>query len=149
MSRPSLKCGILPCLVFAVTCVATALAKDLSVTAPGHYRTGPAATHFTAPSRDETQARVRELPSAVMLHEDRRRAITEMAPDRRLSESCRAGKLRQYRNRQFAVRLAGYLHGAAVGGHWSLIDPEGQATPGQIYAFRRPNSGRCEIYRID
>jgi hypothetical protein len=137
-------CGICWVALFAHV----AMADGLSVTAPRHFRAGPS-DHPTAPQRDARQASPRELPSSVLLHEDRDRRITAMKPDRRLSTACRAGLLRQYRDRQFVVQLGGYVHGAAFGGHWSLIDPEGQATPGQIYAFRRPNSGLCEIYRVD
>jgi hypothetical protein len=30
-----------------------------------------------------------------------------------------------------------------------LVDFNGAAAPGQIYAFRHQNSGRCEVYRIE
>ena len=136
-------CGICWVALFAHV----AMADGLTVTAPRHFQTGPA-DHTTSLPRDARQASPRELPSSVLLDEDRDSRITAMKSDRRLSAACRAGLLRQYRDRQFVVQLGGYAHGAAFGGHWSLIDPEGQATPGQIYAFRRPNSGLCEIYRI-
>lgn len=140
-------CGLW--LVVLVVDVAAATAESLTVTAPRHFQAGPTRQTLVSPQRETRQLSPRELPSSVLLNRDRDRRITDMTPDRRLSAACRAGSLQQYRDRQFIVQLAGYTHGAAFGGHWSLVDPEGQATPGQIYAFHRPNSGLCEIYRID
>ena len=144
--RLKLACGL--CLVVLVVDIAAAIAESLTVTAPRHFRGGPTHQTLVAPQHTERQLSPRELPSSVLLYKDQDRRITDMTPDRRLSVACRAGSLRQYRDRQFVVQLAGYAPGAAFGGHWSLVDPERRATPGQIYAFRRPNSGLCEIYRI-
>ena len=149
MLRPYLGQALGLSLGVLIVALQTAVAEDLTTTSPRHFRSGVSQAPAPWSPKIEEQVTIRELPTSVMLHEDAHRGVGDMDLDRRLSAQCRAGRLRQYRDRQFVVRLAGYIHGAAIGGHWSLIDTRGQATPGQIYAFRHPGSGRCEIYRIN
>lgn len=66
--------------------------------------------------------------------------------DRGLTRLCRAGRFRQQRSYLYVVRLAGYTHGAVIGGEWGLYDPERLAVPGLIYALRYQDTGRCEVY---
>ena len=123
--------------------------EGLATTSPQHYREGPQPSLLPFPVKRMRQLRTRELPSSIVLYREPDRRISEMRRDPLLSDQCRAGVLHQYRDRQFIVHLGGYSYGAGVGGHWSLVDREGAAAPGRVYAFRHQNSGRCEVYRIE
>ncbi|CAN0361515.1 unnamed protein product, partial [Ectocarpus sp. 13 AM-2016] len=82
-----------------------------------------------------------------LLMEDER-PLREFDRDRGLTDLCRAGRFRQKRDRFLMVRLAGFNHGAVVGGHWALYDPEGLAVPDLVYAVKGQDTARCEVYVI-
>ena len=76
------------------------------------------------------------------------RPLREFDLDRGLTALCRDGRFRQKRDRFLVVRLGGFVHGAVVGGHWSLYDPEGFAVPELVYAVKGQDTARCEVYVI-
>ena len=84
--------------------------------------------------------------SHLILEEDR--PLRSFDRDRGLTEFCRLGRFRQKRDRFLIVNLNGYIHGAVVGGHWSLYDPEGLAVPNLVYAIKGQDTARCEVYVI-
>lgn len=90
---------------------------------------------------------VNPLPTSRLLLEDAA-PIAAFDLDRGLSRLCRAGRFRQQREHLFIVRLGGFVHGAVIGGGWGLYDPEGLAVPNLVYALRRQDTGRCEVYVI-
>lgn len=84
--------------------------------------------------------------SHLILEEDR--ALREFDRDRSLTELCRAGRFRQKQEHFLIVKLAGFVYGAVVGGHWSLYDPEGLAVPNLVYAIKGQDTARCDVYVI-
>ena len=122
--------------------------SDLTTTSQRHFRQGAPDSPIQFPVRRVQQLRVREYPSSVLLHDESERRLSDMRRERQMSDSCKAGDLRQHRDRQFIVRFDGYVYGAGIGGHWSLVDLRELASPGQIYAFRRHGTGRCEVYKV-
>lgn len=88
---------------------------------------------------------VNPLPSSILLFEDKQ-PLHSFDLDRGLSKLCRQGRFRQQRERLFTVRLGGFIHGAVIGQHWGLYDPEGLAVPNLVYALRWQDTGRCEVY---
>lgn len=84
--------------------------------------------------------------SHLILEEDRPLRWFDL--DQGLTELCRLGRFRQKQEHFLIVNLDGYIHGAVVGGHWSLYDPEGLAVPNLVYAVKGQDGARCEVYII-
>lgn len=105
---------------------------------------GAAAT-LLPPGPEAAGRPVNPLPTSRLLLEDDA-PLESFELDRSLTRLCREGRFRQQRQPLFIVRLGGYVHGAVVGGAWGLYDPEGLAVPNLVYALRRQDTGRCEVY---
>ena len=120
-----------------------------SFAAEGHLPVGPERAQLRgappAPSLPRRPVNQRQ-GSHLLLEDDRR--LDRFDLDYGLTELCRLGRFRQKRDRFLIVRLGGYTHGAVVGGHWALYDPEGLAVPDLVYAVRGQDTARCRVYVI-
>ena len=115
----------------------------------GHLPIGPGKTRISGslppPALQRRPVNPRQ-GSHLILEEDS--PLSAFDRDRGLTELCRIGRFRQKRDRFLIIRLDGYTHGAVVGGHWSLYDPEGLAVPDLVYAVKGQDTARCEVYVI-
>jgi len=114
---------------------------------PAHLPVGEARARFHGlPSVPEGPRRpANPLKTSNLVYENDA-PLSSFDLDRGLTRLCRAGRFRQQRSYLYVVRLAGYTHGAVIGGHRGLYDPEGLAVPDLIYALRYQDTGRCEVY---
>lgn len=116
---------------------------------PNHLPLAPALPALRGPVEAPVPPRrpVNPRKNAHMIYEDDR-PLRDFDRDRGLTDLCRSGRFRQKRERFLSIRLGGFVHGAVVGGHWSLYDPEGLAVPNLIYAVKDQDTARCEVYVI-
>ncbi|MEQ8356877.1 MAG: hypothetical protein RH942_15150 [Kiloniellaceae bacterium] len=124
-----------------------ALAAPAAAQDPAHLPVGPlrVQTRGLPPIPQNDPRPVNPLAGSNLLLEDDA-PLTAFDLDRNLTKLCRKGRFRQQRQHLYIVRLAGYIHGAVIGGRWGLFDPEGLAVPNLVYALRWQDTGRCEVY---
>jgi hypothetical protein len=116
---------------------------------PAHLPVGPERPQVRGlpPIPQGRPRAVNPIPTSRVLLEEAE-AITSFDLDRALTRLCRAGRFRQQREHLFVVRLGGILYGAVIGGAWGLYDPQGLAVPDLVYALRRQDTARCEVYVV-
>ncbi len=128
-----------------------ALAAGLTGTDPGHILEPPRISPFSTRNgqHQPSSRRPKAFPSSNLLAEDDSRGYRDLRREMEFSRLCRERQFLQVRDRLFIVRLKGRIYGAAVGGHWSLLDRRGAATPGMVYVMHQQDTTRCEVRRLD
>ena len=142
-------------VLFALGCISLAglLAFARAESAFGGnqlYRSHP--SHFVRgaggiPSATPPGNRMRQPRSRtpVIMRSDRPLA-EEWAFEKKLSEACNRGRLRQKGQHYYVAKLAGRTYGVAIGGHSSLQDPERLAVPDTYYVVLGQGTSNCRVY---
>lgn len=66
--------------------------------------------------------------------------------EKKMSDACNRGRLRQKGEHFYVAKLAGRTYGVAVGGTSSLQDPEGLAAPNNYYIVLGQGTSSCRVY---